>query len=86
VTVGPISLIRPIDTSKPLVYPPTVNREPRTSHNLSVANVLELDIFPVLQKTRAVAQLGSALEWGSRGRGFESRRPDINRLKSRAAS
>ena len=25
---------------------------------------------------RAVAQLGSALEWGSRGRGFESRRPD----------
>jgi hypothetical protein len=28
---------------------------------------------------RAVAQLGSALEWGSRGRGFESRRPDIAR-------
>ena len=28
---------------------------------------------------RAVAQLGSALEWGSRGRGFESRRPDILR-------
>src|SRR5258708_23288504 len=28
------------------------------------------------QKNRAVAQLGSALEWGSRGRGFESRRPD----------
>ena len=26
---------------------------------------------------RAVAQLGSALEWGSRGRGFESRRPDV---------
>src|SRR3954452_1792429 len=26
--------------------------------------------------SRAVAQLGSALEWGSRGRGFESRRPD----------
>ncbi len=25
---------------------------------------------------RAVAQLGSALEWGSRGRGFESRRPE----------
>ena len=25
---------------------------------------------------RAVVQLGSALEWGSRGRGFESRRPD----------
>jgi hypothetical protein len=27
---------------------------------------------------RAVAQLGSALEWGSRGRGFESRRPDLH--------
>jgi hypothetical protein len=25
---------------------------------------------------RAVAQLGSALDWGSRGRGFESRQPD----------
>src|SRR5690606_26126753 len=25
---------------------------------------------------RAVAQLGSALDWGSRGRGFKSRRPD----------
>ncbi len=27
-------------------------------------------------RSRAVAQLGSALEWGSRGRGFESRRPE----------
>ena len=27
---------------------------------------------------RAVAQLGSALEWGSRGRGFKSRRPDVS--------
>src|SRR5262249_23976199 len=26
---------------------------------------------------RAVAQLGSAFEWGSRGRGFKSRRPDF---------
>src|SRR5690606_32719246 len=26
---------------------------------------------------RAVAQLGSALEWGSRGRWFESSRPDF---------
>jgi hypothetical protein len=25
---------------------------------------------------RDVAQLGSALDWGSRGRGFKSRRPD----------
>ncbi len=29
---------------------------------------------------RAVAQLGSALEWGSRGRGFKSRRPDFSFL------
>src|SRR6266581_8424106 len=38
---------------------------------------------------RAVAQLGSALEWGSRGRGFKSRRPDkflshgLTRMKHR---
>jgi hypothetical protein len=25
---------------------------------------------------RAVVQLGRTLEWGSRGRGFESRQPD----------
>ena len=29
---------------------------------------------------RAVAQSGSALDWGSRGRGFKSRRPDHNYL------
>jgi hypothetical protein len=29
-----------------------------------------------LARERAVAQLGSALEWGSRGRGFESRQPE----------
>lgn len=29
-------------------------------------------------RERAVAQLGSALEWGSRGRGFESRQPDFS--------
>src|SRR5215471_10425151 len=28
-------------------------------------------------RNRAVVQLGRTLEWGSRGRGFESRRPDI---------
>ncbi len=27
-----------------------------------------------------VAQFGSALEWGSRGRGFDSRRSDQNRI------
>jgi hypothetical protein len=34
---------------------------------------LPSDSYPL---KRAVAQLGRALEWGSRGRGFESRRPD----------
>jgi hypothetical protein len=29
-------------------------------------------------RRRDVAQLGSALDWGSRGRGFKSRRPDQN--------
>ncbi len=33
---------------------------------------------------RAVAQLGSALEWGSRGRGFESRRPERGAAKIEA--
>jgi hypothetical protein len=37
---------------------------------------LTLASLAFLEKDRAVAQLGSALEWGSRGRGFESRRPD----------
>ena len=32
---------------------------------------------------RAVAQLGSALEWGSRGRGFKSRRPDSRKVGER---
>ena len=31
-----------------------------------------------LARERAVAQLGSALEWGSRGRGFESRQPEFS--------
>ena len=29
-----------------------------------------------LSNIRAVAQLGSALVWGTRGRGFKSRQPD----------
>ncbi len=31
---------------------------------------------------RGVAQLGSALAWGARGRGFKSRRPDQSVIKS----
>ena len=30
----------------------------------------------ILERHRGVAQLGSALDWGSRGRGFKSRQPD----------
>ena len=41
----------------------------------SVANLLSLGIFGA--SNRAVVQLGRTLEWGSRGRGFESRRPDV---------
>ncbi len=33
-------------------------------------------------KYRGVAQLGSALLWGSRGRGFESRRSDLQETRS----
>ena len=33
-------------------------------------------LYSVLMHRRAVAQFGSALDWGSRGRGFKSRRPD----------
>jgi hypothetical protein len=45
--------------------------------------MLELGVFRGSKiapfRIRAVAQLGSALEWGSRGRGFKSRRPDVLR-------
>src|SRR2546429_7383968 len=34
---------------------------------------------PVTVRQRDVAQFGSALDWGSRGRGFESRRPDTEK-------
>ena len=43
----------------------------------SVANLLSLRIFGA--SNRAVVQLGRTLEWGSRGRGFESRRPETIR-------
>lgn len=33
-------------------------------------------VLDLIGNVRAVAQLGSALEWGSRGRGFKSRQPD----------
>ena len=37
-----------------------------------------IDLLPLLTQ-RAVAQLGSALVWGTRGRGFKSRQPDWDR-------
>ena len=37
-----------------------------------------------LPLNRAVAQLGRALEWGSRGPGFKSRRPDFSKLQRSA--
>ena len=38
----------------------------------------------VKHRQRAVAQLGSALDWGSRGREFKSRQPDgVNYLVRR---
>ena len=39
-----------------------------------MANVKVWRIFSA--SNRAVVQLGRTLEWGSRGRGFESRRPE----------
>ena len=46
-----------------------------------VRRKLDLSIFSQLvdslSQQRAVVQLGRTLEWGSRGRGFESRQPDI---------
>ncbi len=32
--------------------------------------------FRLFEQSRDVAQSGSALQWGCRGRGFKSRRPD----------
>ena len=37
--------------------------------------IAPIDLLPLLTQ-RAVAQLGSALVWGTRGRGFKSRQPD----------
>ena len=35
---------------------------------------------PLAEKTRVVAQLGSAFDWGSKGRGFKSRQPDYQQM------
>src|SRR5438874_7020604 len=41
----------------------------KVASNAEVANTIP--------RNRAVVQLGRTLEWGSRGRGFKSRRPEI---------
>ena len=41
---------------------------------------------PSPKKTRVVAQLGSAFDWGSKGRGFKSRQPDSRHARSARAS
>jgi hypothetical protein len=69
VPISRMSLIGPIHGS--------LSALPGRFFTFPFAKTCDLGIFPVLRKTRAVAQLGSALEWGSRGRGFESRRPDV---------
>jgi hypothetical protein len=43
-------------------------------------------VWPRPRGHRDVAQLGSALDWGSRGRRFESGRPDHQNRKSEAVS
>ena len=45
------------------------------SHKRRLSKGFSARILPALLR-RAVVQLGRTLEWGSRGRGFESRRPD----------
>ena len=42
--------------------------------------------FEALSRERAVAQLVSALDWGSRGPGFKSRQPDSLRLSAGTSS
>src|SRR5438874_11294965 len=44
----------------------------KVASNAEVANTIP--------RNRAVVQLGRTLEWGSRGRGFKSRRPEVKDL------
>ena len=43
---------------------------------VACGNLLSVASEEKIVSTRAVAQFGSALDWGSRGRGFKSRQPD----------
>ncbi len=61
-----------------LLYPfDTITMLPMQHQTLKVFGVaVEAGIQLYLHILRGVAQPGSALAWGARGRGFESRRPD----------
>ena len=53
----------------------------RRSNFSAVSGVaISLQLVNSLRRNRAVVQLGRTLEWGSRGRGFESRRPDVTNV------
>src|SRR5438270_3518613 len=51
------------------VEPPFSVAADKVASNAEVANTIRIN--------RAVVQLGRTLEWGSRGRGFKSRRPEV---------
>ena len=53
------------------VEPPFSVAADKVASNAEVANTIRIN--------RAVVQLGRTLEWGSRGRGFKSRQPDVFR-------
>ena len=50
------------------------------SDRKSKMRLIEKDLLIILLPIRGVAQPGSVLAWGARGRGFKSRRPDYIRL------
>ena len=52
--------------------PPFFLSADKVASNAEVANTIP--------RNRAVVQLGRTLEWGSRGRGFKSRRPEVKNL------
>ncbi len=54
-------------------------RSARSSSRFAACSALRLEVGPYNPGQRGVAQPGSALAWGARGREFESRRPDQGR-------
>jgi hypothetical protein len=54
----------------------TDGRDELIGENLCSSVAIFIHWWIVGRSKRAVVQLGRTLEWGSRGRGFESRQPD----------